>query len=94
MVDVLLTEYKYVRGFVMQTKLTLRLEDELIKQAKEHAKEQGKSLSQIVADYFTIFTKQNKKQKIAPITQSLIGILKDSSLDEKDYKKHLEEKYL
>ncbi len=78
----------------MQTKLTLRLEDELIKQAKEHAKKQGKSLSQIVADYFTIFTIKNKKQKIAPITQSLIGILKDSSLDEKDYKKHLEEKYL
>ncbi len=78
----------------MQTKLTLRLEDELIKQAKEHAKEQGKSLSQIVADYFTVFTKKNTKQKNAPITQSLIGILKDSSLDEKDYKKHLEEKYL
>jgi len=78
----------------MQTKLTLRLEDELIKQAKKHAKEQGKSLSQIVADYFTIFTKKTKKQRIAPITQSLIGILKESNFDEKDYKKHLEEKYL
>ncbi|PHS20616.1 MAG: antitoxin [Kangiella sp.] len=78
----------------MQTKLTLRLEDELIKLAKIHAKEQGKSLSQIVSDYFTIFTKKTKKQSIAPITQSLIGILKDSNLDEKDYKKHLEEKYL
>lgn len=78
----------------MQTKLTLRLEDELIKQAKQHAKEQGKSLSQIVADYFTIFTKKSKNQSIAPITQSLIGILKESNLDEEDYKKHLEEKYI
>lgn len=90
----MVSSYKHVRGFEMQTKLTLRLEDELIKQAKEHAREQGKSLSQIVADYFTVFTKENKKQKIAPITKSLIGILKDSNLDEEDYKKHLEEKYL
>lgn len=79
---------------MMQTKLTLRLEDELIKQAKEHAKAQGKSLSQIVADYFALFTKETKTQKIAPITQSLIGILKDSNLNEEDYKKHLEEKFL
>ncbi len=50
-------------SLVMQTKLTLRLEDKLIKQAKE----QGKSLSQIVADYFTVFTKQNKiKNKKLP----------------------------
>ena len=35
----------------MQTKLTLRLDEELIKFAKVYAKERGKSLSQIVADY-------------------------------------------
>ena len=78
----------------MQTKLTLRLESELIEQAKAHAKQQGKSLSQIVADYFMIFTERPKKSKISPITQSLIGIIKIRNLDEKDYKKHLEEKYL
>jgi hypothetical protein len=78
----------------MQTKLTLRLEDELIKQAKEHAKQQGKSLSQVVADYFKVFTQENEKHKIAPITSSLIGVLESSGLDKSDYKKHLEEKYL
>ena len=78
----------------MQTKLTLRLEDDLIKQAKEHAKQQGKSLSQVVADYFKVFTQDNKKQKIAPITSSLIGVLDSSDSDINDYKKHLEEKYL
>lgn len=80
----------------MQTKLTLRLEDELIEKAKQHAKQQGKSLSQIVADYFTAFTQKTdeNEQAIAPVTQSLIGILKSKNLDEKDYKKHLEEKYL
>ncbi len=78
----------------MQTKLTLRLESELIQQAKEHAKQQGKSLSQVVADYFKIFTQDNEKQKIAPITNSLIGVLESSDLDKNDYHKHLEEKYL
>ncbi len=78
----------------MQTKLTLRLESELIKQAKKYAKQQGKSLSQIVADYFTIFSKISNKPKIAPITNSLIGIIKDNNLEVADYKKHLEEKYL
>jgi hypothetical protein len=78
----------------MQTKLTLRLESELIELAKAHAKQQGKCLSQIVADYFMIFTTKSKKSKISPITQSLIGIIKIKDLDENDYKKHLEEKYL
>ena len=78
----------------MQTKLTLRLESELIKQAKVHAKQQGKSLSQIVADYFLIFTEKSKEHKLAPITQSLVGVIKNSNLDETDYGKHLEEKYL
>ena len=78
----------------MQTKLTLRLESELIEHAKVHAKQQGKSLSQIVADYFLIFTEKSKESRVAPVTQSLIGIIKNNDLDEADYKKHLEEKYL
>ena len=36
----------------MNTKLTLRLEEELIKSAKNHANIIGKSVSQMVADYF------------------------------------------
>ena len=78
----------------MQTKLTLRLEDTLIQQAKSYAKQHDKSLSQVVADYFQILTEQSKKPEIAPITKSLVGVLGDSNIDEKDYKKHLEEKYL
>lgn len=78
----------------MQTKLTLRLESELIERAKQHAKQQGKSLSQIVADYFAVFTQDKDKKSTAPVTQSLVGVLKDSGLDQESYKKHLEEKYL
>lgn len=80
----------------MQTKLTLRLEDHLIEQAKSYAAQAGKSVSQVVADYFKILTstKNRTSSPSAPITQSLRGLLRESKLDEKDYKKYLEEKHL
>ncbi len=79
----------------MQTKLTLRLEDELILNAKEYAKNHDKSLSQIVADYFYCLTQQPSEAKInLPITHALTGILADSNVDEADYKQHLLDKYL
>ena len=80
----------------MQTKLTLRLEDQLIEQAKSYAAQAGKSVSQVVADYFKILTSEKTKlsSPSAPITQSLRGLLREAKLDEKDYKKYLEEKHL
>lgn len=80
----------------MQTKLTLRLEDQLIEQAKTYAAQAGKSVSQIVADYFKLLTSQKIKTSLpsTPITQSLRGLLRGSNLDEKDYKKYLEAKHL
>lgn len=79
----------------MQTKLTLRLEDQLIDQAKSYAVTVGKSLSQVVADYFKYLGKEKTAQisSPAPITRSLRGLLRNGTLDEVDYKKHLEEKY-
>ena len=86
--------YWYVIGAGMQTKLTLRLEESLIQQAKNYAREHDKSLSQVVADYFQILTQQSKKTETSPITKSLIGVIDAGNIDEEDYKKHLEEKYL
>ena len=80
----------------MNTKLTLRLEDHLIKSAKEYSAQTGKSVSKIVSDFFAVI--QNEKFKknspITPTVQSLKGILKDTGCSENDYKRHLEEKYL
>lgn len=80
----------------MQTKLTLRLEDRLIEQAKSYAAQSGKSVSQVVADYFKVLTSEKNAESspAAPITQSLRGLLRASKLDEKDYRKYLEEKHL
>ena len=71
------------------------MDKELIQQAKDHAKKEGKSLSQTVAEYFLSLSDQvNENNAIPPITQSLIGILDAKSIGEEDCKKHLIEKYL
>ena len=79
----------------MQTKLTLRIDQDIIEQAKKHASEMGKSLSQVVSDYFRLIASKEPEQHIGsfPITRSLRGILK-GEVSEEDYKKYLERKYL
>lgn len=78
----------------MQTKLTLRLEEELIQQAKEYAKQHNKSLSQIVGDYFRMLSQQPEDSSTPPLTRSLTGILKGNKIDQDDYKHYLRDKYL
>ncbi len=80
----------------MHTKLTLRLEEALIKSAKNHAKTMNKSVSQMVADYFYLLDKKSVKKptQLTPIVKSLKGSLKNSNIDESDYKSYLEDKYL
>jgi hypothetical protein len=84
-------------GFLMQTKLTLRLEAELIKGAKEYAKSQQRSLSQIVAEFFSVLNSRRIRKKdvsLGPVTSKLVGSLKGASLTEDDYKDHMIRKYL
>jgi len=52
----------------MNTKLTLRLDDNLIKSAKRYSAKTGKSVSAIVADYFVIIKneKLGEKYSISP----------------------------
>lgn len=80
----------------MQTKLTLRLEDELINKAKDLARQRGKSLSKLVAEYFKYITTKElgSETDLPPIVKSLFGSLADSNIDEADYKKYLESKNL
>lgn len=78
----------------MQTKLTLRLDEALIGQAKIYAQEKGTSLSKVVADYFRILnTDTIHAKRTPPITASLRGLLKDANIDKKDYREYLEEKF-
>ena len=69
-----------------------------MRRAKAYAKREGKSLSQIVADYFSLLKQPVGESRAAepaaaPLTQSLRGILRGSEVDEEDYWRHLDEKY-
>ncbi|MBW2352983.1 MAG: antitoxin [Deltaproteobacteria bacterium] len=80
----------------MNTKLTLRLDDRLIRTAKEYSARTGKSLSRMVADLFEIIKneKSGKDSSVSPTVSSLRGVFKHGEVAEKDYKRYLEEKYL
>ncbi len=77
----------------MNTKLTLRLDDKLIASAKRHSAESGKSVSQLVSDFFTLIDARDVDVEITPRVRSLRGVLAGSMLDESDYRRHLEEKH-
>ena len=80
----------------MQTKLTLRLDEDLIQRAKSYAKKRSKSVSQLVADYFASLDKKPKRpgRDLTPIVRSLKGALNRTDVDVEDYRRHLEERHL
>ena len=73
----------------MNTKLTLTIEQTIIKKAKKYAKQKGRSLSDIIENYLKIITKGEAKSdiEITPLTKSLKGSFK--APDNFDYKKQL-----
>ncbi len=80
----------------MQTKLTLRLDDRLVRKAKRFSKKTGKSVSKIVADYFEKLDAPppDEIEGITPKVASLRGRLKGTGVTEEQYYGHLEEKHL
>lgn len=75
----------------MSTKLTLTLKKEIIEQAKKYASQEGRSLSEIVENYFkflTEFKSDDKTEAFSPRIKKLKGILKVDS--DFDYKKVLD----
>jgi len=79
----------------VQTKLTLRLDRELIRRAKSHSRRSGKSVSGLVADFFALLEEQQPRadESLTPRVRSLLGILEGRKVSEKDYRRHLEDKY-
>ncbi len=79
----------------MNTKLTLRLDDRLIRNVKHHAAKSGKSVSKLVADYFALIDANEDvpEIRVTPRVRSLIGSLKGGAVTEEDYRRHLEDKH-
>lgn len=88
--------FQFIRIFinsttrVMTTKLTLTIDDSVIATAKEFAKNNGKSLSQIVENYLVTLTGPDKMQEeISPRILKLMGAIELP--EDFDYKKSLTE---
>lgn len=78
----------------MQTKLTLRLDSRLIRRAKRYAALAGKSVSTVVADYFTALdAPPDDPGQLPPRVRSLLGALAETDLDEAVYRSYLESKH-
>ena len=79
----------------MHTKLTLRLDEELIKSAKLYASETGRSVSQIVAAYFSRLRRSTSENVgESALVSSLKGSLRGADVQESDYHRHLEDRHL
>lgn len=82
----------------MDTKLTLRLDDQVIERAKIYARTHKISLSKMIESYLDSVTKQNDKEKenqITPLVKSLSGVIDlPANYDyKKEYRDFLDEKY-
>jgi len=78
----------------MDAKLTLTIEEVLISKAKEYAKDQGRSLSDLVENYFKLLISDN-----CPTIREFPDIVKElkgsfQAPDDFDYKKALQEEII
>ncbi len=81
----------------MSTKLTLRLDDTVIKKAKKKARTKGVSLSRMVEDYFkSVAEMEQHEVRETPVLYEIAGVLAGKNRAKKaktEYRKHLSEKY-
>jgi len=79
----------------MDSKLTLKLKNNIIEKAKLHAKKQNISLSRLIENYLNIVTKSEiNNANISPLVKSLTGVIKLDNTDYKEkYTDYLSEKY-
>jgi hypothetical protein len=81
----------------MTTKLTLRLDDTVIRKAKKTARTKGVSLSRMVEDYFRAVADQEQHEVWeSPVLHEVSGVLsgKQAAAQLREgYRKHLAEKY-
>ena len=84
----------------MNTKLTLRLDENVIERAKDYAQSQQISLSKLVKNYLGCLTSKSPKPsddiEITPLVKSLMAIagpLPDGFDNKKEYRDYIEKKY-
>jgi antitoxin component of RelBE/YafQ-DinJ toxin-antitoxin module len=77
------------------SKLTLSVDDETVRFAKSWAKKRGLSLSHAVSVFFNSLAASRKlPDDMPPILRKLTGVLREEDASIKNYRDHLEGKYL
>jgi hypothetical protein len=82
----------------MDNKLTLKLNTQVIKQAKIYARKKNTSLSRLIEAYLQFLTSGSSSadsNEITPLVKSLSGVINSSKAVENKnaYKKYLSKKY-
>ena len=79
----------------VDSKLTLKLDANVIQRAKVYAKKQNISLSKLIENYLNALTgSSSKKIKVSPLVESMTGVVKlKEDADKKEYIDYLTEKY-
>jgi hypothetical protein len=79
----------------LDTKLTLKLDEQVIAKAKQYAYKERVSLSFIIETYLDRLTAGIEPGEVSPLVKSLSGVINAEQLenDKVSYKKHLKQKY-
>jgi hypothetical protein len=65
----------------MEAKLTLKLDQMVINSAKKYAKNNNRSLSKLVEDYFkNLSPKNTREEEYPPLIKKLSGIISENDL--------------
>ena len=89
---------KFVRKLsIMDTKLTLSIDKQIIEAAKKYARNTNTSLSNLIENYLVSITgkKTSAEEEISPLVKSLSGVIKPDkkSNNKKQYADYLAGKY-
>lgn len=73
------------------SKLTLSVDDTVVRLAKRYAKARGTSVSRLVEGFLRLLAKPPEDRDLPPVTRRLRGSLKGG--DPGEYRRYLERKY-
>ena len=79
----------------MTTKVTVLIDEEVARSARQYSERRGRSLDQMVSDFLKTVSSEETQcmPPLTPIVRQLKGSLKGKRLGVADYRKHLEEKH-
>jgi len=75
-----------------KTKLTVRVDERWLEEAKEYAARHNTSLSRLISEFLHILSADQRDARKTPVLKRLTGIL-PADVSAEEYHEHLAEKY-